>query len=273
MLELTILTDNNTLIDRYYLGEPGLSFWIDCGDKKFLFDTGYSDVFIRNAAWMGIDLTLMDGLVYSHGHNDHTWGTHSLVSLFDRRELSRRPQLTAHPLVFENKMHGGLTIGTMMGAEALGRYFDLTLSAEPRELAPGLWWLGEIPEAVAPRRAVGKIIDSDGERDDYCLDDSALAYAGPEGLVIVTGCSHSGICNIIEWAGEVTGERRIADVVGGFHMLSSSPEELAAVIAYMKSAGVTRLHPCHCTDFAAKAALSREFCVAECGVGLRISYR
>lgn len=53
MLDLTILTDNNTLIDRYYLGEPGLSFWIDCGDKKFLFDTGYSDVFIRNAAWMG----------------------------------------------------------------------------------------------------------------------------------------------------------------------------------------------------------------------------
>lgn len=273
MLDLTILTDNNTIIDRYYLGEPGLSFWLECGGKKFLFDTGYSDVFIRNAALMGIELTRMDGLIYSHGHNDHTWGTHSLVALFDRLAVERRPLLVAHPLAFENKVHGRLTIGVMMGAEALGNYFELALSAEPRELAPRLWWLGEIPAAVTPRRAVGKIKDSRGERDDYCLDDSALAYAGEDGLVIITGCSHSGICNIIERARDVTGERRVADVVGGFHLLSCSGGEMAEISAYMKMVGVTRLHPCHCTDFAAKAALARDFSVAEGGVGLRLNYR
>ena len=273
MLSITVLTDNNTIIDRYFLGEPGLSLWIECDGKKFLFDTGYSDVFIRNAALMGIDLTRMDGLIYSHGHNDHTWGTRSLVALFDRAELSCRPLLVAHPLVFEDKVHGRQAIGTVMKAAALGNYFRVVLSAEPCRLAPGLWWLGEIPALVTPRRAVGKIKDDGGERDDYCLDDSALAYVGPEGLVIITGCSHSGICNIVERARDVTGERLIADIVGGFHLLSCSPEELAEVAGYMKRIEVARLHPCHCTDFAAKAALARELPVMECGVGLRFDYK
>lgn len=73
-MKLTVLVDNNTYIDQYYLGEPGVSYFIeDCG-IRILFDTGYSDVYVRNAKKMGIDLSELDAVVLSHGHNDHTGG-------------------------------------------------------------------------------------------------------------------------------------------------------------------------------------------------------
>lgn len=56
-MKLTVLVDNNTLIDRYYLGEPGASYYLEDGDAKILFDVGYSDVFLKNAAALDIDLS------------------------------------------------------------------------------------------------------------------------------------------------------------------------------------------------------------------------
>ena len=73
-MKLTILTDNTTRIDEYYLGEPGVSYYIEDGERKILFDTGYSDVYLQNAKKLGIDLKQVDTVVLSHGHNDHTRG-------------------------------------------------------------------------------------------------------------------------------------------------------------------------------------------------------
>ena len=70
-MKLKVLTDNNTYIDEYYLGEPALSYYLEEDGRKILFDTGYSDVFMINAKKMGIDLGAIDYLVLSHGHNDH----------------------------------------------------------------------------------------------------------------------------------------------------------------------------------------------------------
>ncbi|HAZ06730.1 MAG TPA: MBL fold metallo-hydrolase, partial [Acetobacterium sp.] len=68
-MKLTVLVDNNTYIDQYFLGEPALSFYIEEGSQKILFDTGYSDVLIHNAKKLGVDLNLLDTIVLSHGHN------------------------------------------------------------------------------------------------------------------------------------------------------------------------------------------------------------
>lgn len=56
-MQLTVLVDNNTLIDRYYLGEPGVAYYLEDGDVRILFDVGYSDIFLRNAQALGIDLS------------------------------------------------------------------------------------------------------------------------------------------------------------------------------------------------------------------------
>ena len=67
-MKLTVLVDNNTLLDVYYWGEPGLSYYIEDGSDTILFDAGYSDVFRINAEKMGVDLDRVNKVVLSHGH-------------------------------------------------------------------------------------------------------------------------------------------------------------------------------------------------------------
>ena len=67
-MKLVVLVDNNTLNDKYYIGEPAVSYYIEVDGKKVLFDTGYSDVFIRNARKMNINVDNIDAIAISHGH-------------------------------------------------------------------------------------------------------------------------------------------------------------------------------------------------------------
>lgn len=96
-MQLTVLVDNNTLIDRYYLGEPGVAYYLEDGDVRILFDVGYSDIFLRNAQALGIDLSRLQQVVLSHGHNDHTRG---LLWLSEQEYFSEL-QLLAHPDALE----------------------------------------------------------------------------------------------------------------------------------------------------------------------------
>jgi len=86
-MKLTVLVDNNTLIDHYFLGEPGISFLIQDQDKQILFDVGYSDAFIQNAEKMKFDLLQSDYIVLSHGHLDHTWGLDPLIKLYSEAKI------------------------------------------------------------------------------------------------------------------------------------------------------------------------------------------
>jgi 7,8-dihydropterin-6-yl-methyl-4-(beta-D-ribofuranosyl)aminobenzene 5'-phosphate synthase len=109
--------------------------------------------------------------------------------------------------------------------------------------------------------------------DDYLIEDSALAYRSPEGLVIITGCSHAGICNIVEHAKRICGEDRIVDIVGGFHLLDPSEEQMQGTLDHMKKLQPHEVHACHCTDLNSKIALSRVVNLREVGVGLRLEYK
>ena len=142
MLKLKVLVDNNTLIDRYFTAEPGLSFWIESDGKKILFDAGYSDVLINNARIMGTDLNGMDIAVLSHGHNDHTWGLNHLVQHFDRTMKTGRPRLIAHPGAFERKRCGSLEIGMTLREDVLSEYFNITKCSAPVRITERLLWLG-----------------------------------------------------------------------------------------------------------------------------------
>jgi len=122
---------------------------------------------------------------------------------------------------------------------------------------------------VAP---IGKILRDGTEEDDYVIDDSALVYTSPEGLVIVTGCSHAGICNIIEYAKGVCGDDRVVDIIGGFHLLAPSFEQLQGTLEYMKELQPGTVHAAHCTDLNSKMALSQVVDMREVGVGLRLVF-
>ena len=79
-MKIRVLVDNNTLIDRYFVGEPAVCYYIEMDGMRILFDTGYSDVFLKNAGAMGMDMKDITHIVLSHGHNDHTGGLAHAVS-------------------------------------------------------------------------------------------------------------------------------------------------------------------------------------------------
>ena len=278
-MKLTVLMDNNTLIDRYFLAEPGVSYLVEVDDKKILFDVGYSDAFITNARKLAIDLLDVDFVVLSHAHFDHTWGLIPLIRLYTEALLeglpNKKPTLVTHPLTLSSRTYGDLTeAGSLLQEDKLCGYFHLELSREPVYLTERLVFLGEIErtndfEAKSP---MGKILEGGIEKDDFLFDDSALAYKSPDGLVIITGCSHAGICNIVEYAKKVCGDDRVVDVIGGFHLLDPPEEQLQGTITYMKSLHPGSVHACHCTDLNSKIALSKVVNLEEVGVGLTLEY-
>ena len=280
-MRLTVLVDNNTLIDRYFYGEPGVSYFIEDEGRRILFDVGYSDVFIKNAQKMNINLLDIDFLVLSHGHLDHTWGLDPLIRLYTEATIEeidyRKPTLVAHPLTPLTKTLNGLEeIGPTISQEKLSQHFQVKLSKEPVWLTERLVFLGEIARknSFEAKSSIGKVVKGDlEEEDDYLMDDSALAYKSPKGLVIITGCSHAGICNIVEYAKKVCEDDRIIDIVGGFHLLNPPEEQLQGTLEYMAELQPTEVHACHCTDLNSKIALSKVVNLKEVGVGLTLEYK
>lgn len=267
-MKLTVLVDNNTLIDNYYKGEPALSFYIEENNKKYLFDVGYFDLFLKNAKSMNIDLKNIDGLIISHGHDDHTRGLKYYLKLIENKNIN----LYSHPLVFNKKIEKELEIGSIYSKEYLNDYFKLKLSKKVINITDKLIYLGEIPNLVdfEKREIIGKIKIENKYEDDYLLDDSALVYKSNKGLFIITGCSHSGICNIIEYAKKVCNDGRVYGVIGGFHLFKKN-ERLKKTIEYFKKNNVKKICPLHCTSLIAKCEFINAFKeVEEVGVGFEI---
>jgi len=277
-VKLTVLIDNNTLTDRYFIGEPGISFYIESEGVKLLFDAGYSDVFIQNATKMNLDLLDVDYIVLSHGHLDHTWGLEPLVRKYIESEIEgeviKSPQLIAHPLVFQPKYVDNTPIGANLSEEFIESVFSLKLSKEPIWLTDKLFFLGEIPLEFKfeENNPIGTRKSADLEVDDYLLDDSSLVFISTEGLVIITGCSHAGICNIVEQAKKLTGVEEVSEIIGGFHLLNPSFERLEKTKEYIAKLNLRGLYPCHCTDLQSKIELAQVAKVREVGVGLELVF-
>ena len=259
-MKLTVLVDNNTIIDEYYLGEPGLSFYIEDNDTKILFDTGYSDVFLRNADSLNISLDNLDYLVLSHGHNDHTGGLRYI------KDKLQNTTLITHPQLFVKRFHEGLEVGSPIDKHDLN-VLTFINTKDTLKITDRLYYLGQIDRVNSfENRTIGTLKDN---TPDSVIDDSALAYKTDEGLFIITGCSHSGICNIIEKAKKELNEERIIGVIGGFHLMEDN-KQLYDTVQYFKRNKITNLYPCHCCNLVSKIKMSKVANVHEVGVGLSL---
>lgn len=279
-MKLSVLVENNVPQSTNLLGEHGLSFYVeDCG-KKILFDTGYSDAFIKNAQKLGINLLNLDYIILSHGHYDHTWGLSHYFSLYNfalkQGEDVKKPTIVTHPDTFLEKTEEDVgEIGCMISKEKLEKNFDLILAKEPFKITKNLTFLGEIPRQndFEGKEFIGKVCKNGEFIDDYILEDSAIVYDSEDGLVIITGCSHSGICNIVEYAKSVTSKSKVFDIIGGFHLVNSSKERLSKTVGYLGNKKISRFHPCHCVDFRSKLFLSKYLKIEPIGVGFRAEYK
>ena len=229
---------------------------------------------------MKVNLNDLNYIVISHGHLDHTWGLVALVKFYTEAKIKKvnhlKPTLVSHPSSFLTKEFKGLKqIGSIISREELGRHFKMNLSKVPLWLTRKLVFLGEIERknSFETKNSIGKVIEGNFKADDYLIDDSALAYKTSEGLVIITGCSHSGICNIIEYAKKICKDDRIIDIVGGLHLLNPKKEQLQGTLEYMEKLHPKEVHACHCTDLKSKIALSRIVNLKEVGVGQILKYK
>ncbi len=269
-MRLTVLVDNQAA--RNLRAEWGLSIFIEADNQKCLFDVGASDLFLANAALLKINLRDLDYLILSHGHWDHTWGLEGILKLY-LAAASNKPSLVAHPLALLPKFRdNGTEFGSLISESILTRNFKTIFSKEPVWLTENLVYLGEIERKIEKNRAMGKALNSSVLTDDFLWDDTALVYKTHRGLVIITGCSHSGICNIVSRAQTVCREERVLDIIGGFHLLNPDAGQLQETVAYFTKLNPSVLHPCHCTSLTSKITLARTAEVKEVMVGLQLEY-
>jgi 7,8-dihydropterin-6-yl-methyl-4-(beta-D-ribofuranosyl)aminobenzene 5'-phosphate synthase len=247
-MKITILTENTA--GGKYLAEHGLSYLIEIDDQKILFDTGHTDVFLKNARQLGIKIeNEVKTVVLSHGHWDHGDGLRYL----------QNKRLIAHPGAFIRRFRKKdfTPVGLALSRKEIESRFSLTETKNPVQISENLWFLGEIPRQNDFEAQSTSFVD-DFQNDDFIPDDSALAALVNKRLVVITGCSHSGICNIVELAKKVTGISDVQTVMGGFH-LKEQNEQTRKTIAYFKANRIDQVYPSHCTELPALVAFYDAF--------------
>jgi 7,8-dihydropterin-6-yl-methyl-4-(beta-D-ribofuranosyl)aminobenzene 5'-phosphate synthase len=259
------------------LGEWGFSALVEADGHRILLDTGaHPDTVATNARNLKVDLSGIHEVILTHNHWDHVGG---LLTL--RRELMKKDP-AAMSIVHVSKgifysrpgadgSEGNQMIAIRKEYEATGGKFIEHESWS--ELFPGAWLTGPVPRKFPERNyglpggALGKVQAPEGLVEDNVPEDQSLVLNAPQGLVVVTGCGHAGIVNILTDAGAEFSGRPVFGVVGGLHLFPASDQTLDWTGDKMKEFGVANLLGAHCTGIEAvyrlrqRASLSRKTAV------------
>jgi 7,8-dihydropterin-6-yl-methyl-4-(beta-D-ribofuranosyl)aminobenzene 5'-phosphate synthase len=219
-LRFTILYDN-------YLGRDGtradwgFSCLIEGTERTILFDTGTDPrILMHNVGVLGVDLSRVNQVVLSHIHGDHTGGLSAV--------LERNPKVTVFvPVSFPPEFIRRVE-SLKAGVQAVAR---------PLEICRDVFLTGELGDEIK---------------------EQSLVIDAPQGLIVVTGCSHPGIVAILRRAREIR-DRPIDLVFGGFHLGNKSEAELEEIIAAFRELKVGRCGPTHCTGDRAIAMFKKAF--------------
>ncbi|HCE58014.1 MAG TPA: MBL fold metallo-hydrolase [Prolixibacteraceae bacterium] len=260
-MKITILTEN--VAGGKFLAEHGLSYLIEIDGEKVLFDTGHTDVFLRNAEKLGIEIHYeVKTVVLSHGHWDHGGGLQYLEN----------KNLITHPDSFSKRFgkSNHRSVGLKLSKKEIQQKFNLTETIKYYQISTNLFFLGEIPR-LNDFESLTTAFEFENGEDDFVPDDSALAAVVNNELVVITGCSHSGICNICEHTKKVTGISKIYAVIGGFHLKHNNRQTLETV-DYFKTNQVEKLYPSHCTELPALAAFHEEFKIEQVKTGMILEF-
>lgn len=259
-MRVTVLVENSVGRTLPIFGEHGLSFWVEYEGRKVLFDTGQRGAVVSNAALLGIDLKAVDAVVLSHGHSDHTGGLRAVLEFIGRKvPIYAHPDLfTPHRVSSPRDRYVGVPFAREE-LEAAGAEFVWV--REPRVLFPGFWLSGEVPRRTTFEKGDPRMyLVRDGERvPDTVADDLSIFAQTPRGLVVLLGCAHAGVANIVEHARQITGVEKVAAILGGTHLGPAAPAQLEATIAYLKSLNLGLLAANHCTGLPVTAKLSQAF--------------
>ena len=260
-MQVTVLVDNSPGNGtRQLCCEHGLSFLIEHNGVKILCDMGATGLFAGNARELGIDLSTVDFAFLSHGHNDHSGGLYTIPGITDRPVYIHRA--ASEYDFFSSRRGEKRYIGTDHNVLNSLEKQIIYLNGNS-ELTPGIFAIqckgGNHARPYGNRFLTKE--DGTTEQPDDFVHELSLSFITPDGLVIVSPCSHCGALNIIEAAIKVTGCNRVAAFIGGLHFVESEVcmDEASGFAKEMnRLLPDTVVYTGHCTCDKAKRVLEKE---------------
>jgi len=257
-LYITTLVED-TVLETGLSCEHGLSFWIEYGDRRVLFDTGQTGLLFKNAKKLGVDLGRINAVILSHGHYDHTGG---LAAVLD---AAPEALVYIHPAALDPKFSCKGAQARAIGMQDSVKDVIRSHAEKNRvvwteasgEVMPGLFVTGSIPRNTDFEDVGGAFyIDENCERADTLPDDQAIFFDTPRGLVILLGCSHAGVVNTLNYVMKLSGNKQIDSVVGGMHLLNASQDRIEHTISAFRNYNIQHIGLAHCTGANAAREIS-----------------
>lgn len=238
----------NTSLSEDFCSEHGLSLYIETSQYKILFDVGTSGLFLQNAEKLDVDIAEVDYLVISHGHYDHGGG----LGLF--LQENKKAKVYLQQKAFE-KHYSLRSKGqpAMIGLDSNLKDNDrIVLTSGFYTIDKGISLFSNVKiKAPRPKSNQGLLTEEDGQmiEDDFAHEQNLVVEEAGKTL-LVTGCAHNGIMNILEHFQSLYG-RMPDDVIGGFHLSSriygnEDPEIIDRLGTYLLSTKA-KFYTCHCT--------------------------
>lgn len=252
-MKIYILIENKRKSDSAFLAEHGLSFYFEHNGKRILFDTGASGAFIYNATLHGIDLSKVDICILSHMHYDHTGGLSHFLSINSKAKVYMKR--SAADAYYTKRLFGYRYAGIEEGF--FNKYGSrVTFVDEDTELTDGLHLVNIDKYRHYPQYTslMYKKTDEGFVRDDLSHE-LFITVKTQGGTVVLTGCSHHGLVNILQTAQNKFGD--IYGVIGGFHLNGTkrlgmrvkkeSAHEIRVIARHLKRGNVKKIYTGHCT--------------------------
>ena len=262
MVKISFLCDN-----RCFEGgcetEHGFSCLLEVNNYKLLIDCGETDVFLRNAKLMNIDMDTVKNVLITHGHYDHGGGASHLCN----------KEIFVHKHTFQKRFKPpykghGLTEETLMVENKdKNKFIEIVNNTVIND---NIYLLANIERKYDFEEPRPALLEN-GEPDDY-IDEISVAVKTNKGLVVISGCAHRGICNTIEYAKKITGENRVHCVVGGFHLRDLN-DAAKKTLEYFLNNPVDILLMAHCNGDDVIEHFKKELQIVKmAGTGMQINF-